>query len=310
MLFIFKILPVVILRLLCFPVGFCYFLFSKRAREHSRLYLERLSSARSGGRKLNPIKHIIAFSLALVEKIEAWSGRVQFSRIHFQDDDMPEFAEGLERGEGIFLISSHLGNMEFIRALADFNRTGISREIPVNILADFSVTAHFSRMLQKLNPKSMTRLISVKDFGPQAIVQLQEKLAAGELAVVAGDRTSANTESRHLLFPFLGCDAAFPYGPFFLAALSEATLYTVFAVRQKDLSLSSHYDLHIHKSPVSFDCPRHERDSRITALCHWYVSLLERYCKENPYQWYNFYDFWKQEDSPVKGRGRKSADTN
>jgi len=298
---IFKLLPVIILRILAFPVGFCYFLFSRRARELSAQYLQRLPIP-----KLTPLKHIIAFSLTLIEKLEAWSGKVSFSRIHFQDDDITELVQRLERGEGAFLVSSHLGNMEFIRALAGFNRTGVSREVPVNAIVDFTVTAHFNRILRTLNPGSFSRIISARDLGPETVIILQERLAAGELVVIAGDRTSANMESRRLSFPFLNCVAAFPYGPFFLAALCGVPVYTVFALRQKDVSLSSHYDMHIHKCPVSFDCPRREREGRIAEMGRWYVSLLERYCKEHPYQWYNFYNFWY----PEAAEGGKSAGTD
>ncbi|MCL2066637.1 MAG: hypothetical protein FWG99_04150 [Treponema sp.] len=290
-LFIFKILPVIFLRLLCFPVGFFFYLFSKRARDFSRLYLQRLSSF-TGGQKYYPLKHIISFSLSLVEKLEAWSGKVSFKRIYFNDDDIKDLAKRLESGQGAFLVSSHLGNMELIRALADFNRTGISREVPVTAIVDFSVTTHFNRIINKLNPKYLTQIISANELGPENIALLMEKTDRGELVVIAGDRTSASTASRHLPVSFLDLQAPFPYGPFFLAAISGAAVYSVFAIRQKDISLSSNYDMHIHKSPVDFDCPRNEREARIRELAIWYAALLERYCKEHPYQWYNFFDFW------------------
>jgi predicted LPLAT superfamily acyltransferase len=297
-LFIFKLLPVMCLRPLCFVVGFSYFLFSKRARAHSRLYLDRLSAVMKNEKKFSSLKHIIAFSLSLLEKLEAWSGKVSFKRIHFQDDDIAELIQRLEHKQGSFLISSHLGNMEFIRGLAGFNRTGVSRDITVNAIVDFTVTAHFNRILRKLNPNAVTQIISAKELGPETVILLQEKIAAGELVVIAGDRTAGNAGSRYLSFHFLGGNAPFPYGPFLLAALSEAPVYAVFAIRQKDISLSSHYDLHIHRSPVSFDCPRSQRENRIGELANWYISLLERYCKDHPYQWYNFYDFFR----PVEER--------
>jgi predicted LPLAT superfamily acyltransferase len=190
------------------------------------------------------------------------------------------------------LITSHLGNMEFIRALAGFNRTGVSRAIPVNAIVDFSVTAHFNRMLRELNAGSVTRIINARDMGPETVMLLADRLAAGELVVIAGDRTSPNAESRCLPLPFLGEDAPFPYGPFFIAALMGSPVYMVFALRQKDISLASRYDMRIHKSPVLFDCPRAERESRIAELARIFASLLERYCQQHPYQWYNFYDFW------------------
>ena len=182
--------------------------------------------------------------------------------------------------------------MEFIRGLAGFNRTGISREVPVNAIVDFTVTVHFNRMLRKFNPNAAAQIIDARNLGPETVIMLQDKIDKGELVVIAGDRTSANAGSRYLSLPFFGSCASFPYGPFFMAALLNVPVYLVFAVRQKDFSISSHYDLHIHKSHVSFDCPRSERDNRITELANWFVSDLERYCKEHPYQWYNFYDFW------------------
>jgi predicted LPLAT superfamily acyltransferase len=186
--------------------------------------------------------------------------------------------------------------MEFIRALAGLNRTGVSREIPVNAIVDFTVTAHFNRMLTELNPKSMTHLVSAKEIGPETIILLQERLAAGELVVIAGDRTSGSENSRFLSLPFFGEEAAFPYGPFFLASLLEAPVYFVFALRQKDISLSSPtYVLRLHKCGVSFDCPRREREGRIKELASCFALRLEQYCKEHPYQWYNFYDFWPRD---------------
>jgi predicted LPLAT superfamily acyltransferase len=88
--------------------------------------------------------------------------------------------------------------------------------------------------------------------------------------------------------------AAFPYGPFILAALLNAPAYFVFALRRGDLSLSSHYDMHVHKSSLSFDCPRREREKRTAELARLFSEQLEYHCKQHPYQWYNFYDFWTE----------------
>jgi predicted LPLAT superfamily acyltransferase len=293
----FRALPVLFLRLCAFPVSFFYYLFSKRAREESRRYLKKVAGALYAGAPgkrvlLHPLKHILAFSLTLVEKVEAWGGKVLFDRIHFQEDDIGDLVAGLEKGRGALLICSHLGNSELLRALADYNRTGVSRDIPVTSIVDFSVTALFNRMLRELNPKSVARVISAKDFGPDTVVLLLDRIGAGELAVIAGDRTPANTRNKIISLPFLNEEAAFPYGPFILAALLNAPAYFVFALRRGDLSLSSHYDMHVHKSPLSFDCPRRERENRTEELARLFAEKLEYYCKRHPYQWYNFYDFW------------------
>jgi predicted LPLAT superfamily acyltransferase len=297
-LILFRIFPVILMRIIAFPVGFFYYAFSKRARNDSHRYLDNVSaSLAADGKKFrgSALAHIIAFALSLIEKVESWGGKVPFKRVHFQHDDIDDLLSRLEKGDGCFLISSHLGNMELLRALAGFNRTGVSREIPVTTIEDLTVTAHFNRMLKELNPKTELRVISVHDIGPDTILLLQERLAAGELVVIAGDRTSGANRSKDFHFPFLGKEAPFAYGPFFLASLMDVPVYTVFALRQKDLSLSSHYDMHIHKSGISFSGKRSERTGRIEELALSFVRQLEGYCKEHPYQWYNFYDFWANE---------------
>jgi predicted LPLAT superfamily acyltransferase len=299
LLLMFRVLPVFFLRLCAFPVSFFYFLFSKRAREESRRFLEKVTAVlktQTPGKKFNfhSLGHILAFSLTLVEKVEAWGGRVSFSRIHFQEDDIEDLIRCLEKGRGALLICSHLGNSELLRALADYNRTGVSRNIPVTSIVDFSVTALFSRMLRELNPQSGARVIGAKDFGPDTVVLLLDRIKAGELVVIAGDRTSANTRNKTIPLPFLNETAAFPYGPFILAALLNAPTYFVFALRRGDLSLSSRYDMYVHKSPLSFDCSRREREKKTGELARLFAEQLERHCKQHPYQWYNFYDFWAE----------------
>jgi predicted LPLAT superfamily acyltransferase len=281
-------MPVLILWLAAFPVSLCYYLFSKRAREESRRYLDKVRPVLVPGTKISPYLHILSFSFALIEKIEAWGGRVRLERIHFQDDDVVDLVARLKRREGALLLCSHLGNVELLRALATFNQTSVT------IIVDFSVTAAFNRMLNELEPRAMVRLISVNDIGPETVSLLQERLTAGELVGIACDRTSLQTRHQCLSLNFLGTAAPFPYGPFFLAALLNVPVYALFAPRQKDIMLSAHYVMHVHKSPLSFDCSRKERNVRIIELARFFVAHLEYYCKQHPLQWYNFYDFWEQ----------------
>jgi predicted LPLAT superfamily acyltransferase len=300
----FRILPVFLLRLCVFPVSFFYYLFSKRARRESRRFLEKLGAALKieapeKSLPLHPLGHILAFSLAVVEKVEAWGGKVLLNRIHFQEDDIGDLMEGLEKGQGALLICSHLGNSELLRALADYNRTGVSRCIPVTSVVDFSVTALFNRMLRELNPRSMVRVIGAKDFGPGTVVLLLDRIKAGELVVIAGDRTPVNTGNKTISLSFLNENAPFPYGPFILGALLNAPTYFVFALRRGDLSLRSHYNMYVHRSPLSFDCPRREREERITELARLFAEKLEYHCKQHPYQWYNFYNFWASPEVPA-----------
>ena len=297
----FNIFPVIILRILAFPVGFFYFLFSKNARIESKRFLQKAApfAAPDIQKKclspLGPLRHIISFSLNLIEKVQAWGGKFQFKNIHFQNDDIDDVIRNLEDEKGIFLITAHLGNAELLRGLVSFNRTGVSRKIPIIAIIETNITAHFNRMLKELNPQSTMDIIGSNEIGPQTAVLFEEKLSAGGIVSIAGDRTSVTKIEKNFVISFLGEEALLSPGAFGMAALLKAPVYFVFGLRRKALSLQPQYNMHVHKSSLDFDCPRKERLERSKELARSFAEFLESYCKEDPFQWYNFYDFWAKE---------------
>ena len=299
LLILFKLFPVVILRAFAYPVGFFYFLFSKTGRAESKRFLKKIApyidDPKTAGKCrscFGPLRHIVSFSLNLAEKIQTWGGKYSFNGIHFQDDAIRELIEELESGKGVFLITSHLGNIELLRGLVNFNRTGVSRKIPITAIIDVKISGNFTRMLKELNPQSILDIISAKEIGPDTAVLLEEKLAAGEMVTIAGDRTSAGNSKKDLMIPFLGEEAPFSPGIFYLAAMMNVPVYFIFALRRKDISIKPEYDMHVHKSTVSFSCSRKERLAQCSQAAHSFAALLESYCKKKPFQWYNFFDFW------------------
>ncbi|MDR2597594.1 MAG: hypothetical protein LBC76_09800 [Treponema sp.] len=298
---LFKIFPVIILRVFAFPVGFFYFLFSKKGRTESRRFLEKAVSfiedsvlVKKCRSPLGALRHIISFSLSLVEKLQAWGGKFRFKDIHFQDDNIVELIQELENKNGAFIIISHIGNMELLRGLASFNQTGVSRNIKITSIIDTEVTARFKKILKELNPQAGMDTINAKTIDPYTVILLEEKLKAGELAVIAGDRTSVSDTEKNLMLPFLGEQAPFSHGVFYLAALMNVSVYFIFALRRKELSLIPEYDMHVHKCSISFDCTKRERLTRSRNLAISYVEFLELYCKKHPFQWYNFFNFWSK----------------
>jgi predicted LPLAT superfamily acyltransferase len=306
LLVLFKLFPVVILRIIAFPVGFFYFIFSKKGRTESKRFLQKASpfvTQHSIVKKcrsfFGPLRHIVSFSLTLVEKLEAWGGKFQFKKIHFQNDDVEELIHELDNGKGVFLFTSHIGNIELLRGLASFDRTGVSRKTPVTAVIDTKVSEKFTRMLKELNPKSGMDIINAAEIGPHTAAIMEEKLAEGGIVTIAGDRTTANNNAgspgKNIIIPFLGEDAPFSPGIFYLAALMKAPVYFVFALRRGDLSIKPEYDMYVHKNRISLECSRKERFNQSSLLARSFAALLESYCKETPFQWYNFYDFWAKE---------------
>lgn len=291
-----KILPPAALRFLAFPVGFFYWIFSKQGRLFSRNYLDRLESfekSKNGGKvsRKSTLKHIISFALNLVENTLSWDGKISDKILHYQDDDIQDIIENIKAKRGTLLLISHLGNAQLMRGMASFDQTGFSGSVPMTVIADFGISAGFNDFLSKINPEEKMNVIDANEIGPGTIGLLQEKLDAGEVVVIAGDRVGAHSD-RTIEIDFLGKKAAFPYGTFFLVSLLKVPTYFMWGLKQKAFSVRPQYDFFIKKNPVDFDCPRKEREERIVRTAQNYAAELERHCLDHPYQWYNFYDFW------------------
>ena len=48
-------------------------------------------------------------------------------------------------------------------------------------------------------------------------------------------------------------------------------------------------------------------DQRVREAMQRYVALLEALCREAPYNWFNFFDFWADDDKPAAARDAHDA---
>jgi predicted LPLAT superfamily acyltransferase len=104
---------------------------------------------------------------------------------------------------------------------------------------------------------------------------------------IAGDRTPVRTEDRVSLVPFLGHDAPFPQGPYLLAHLLECPVYLMFCLRHK-----RGYRLYFEKFAERITLPRRDKSAALGQWAACYARRLESFCLIDPFQWYNFFDFW------------------
>ncbi len=296
LLVLFKYTPGFMVRSLIYPVTFFYYIFAKKARRACVVYQKQLRDFT--GRKIPPrisaYKQMLSFSLCVLEKMEGWLGKIKFDRIQYQNDDISSILGLLKEGKGAMLITSHLGNMELLRSLSDYNYQLVGREVPVYVVMDTKVNSNFSDTLKTVNPKVSFNVINSNEIGPDVIVTLMDAVEAGALVVIAGDRTSPNSKEKNLHISFLGKDALFPYGVFLMPALMKAPVYFMFGLRSRLSIFNPKQNVYIEKCHTDFDCSRNEREARIIQCCGEFVARLEKYCILYPYQWYNFFNFWEQ----------------
>jgi predicted LPLAT superfamily acyltransferase len=103
------------------------------------------------------------------------------------------------------------------------------------------------------------------------------------------DRVGIGDEKRTGQIEFLGDRTAFPYGPFFLASLLKCPLIFMVALRAGDGRYEAFAERVAERIVVS-------GPDDLDALAADYARRLERYCIMAPYQWFNFYDYWSDED--------------
>ena len=290
-----KFIPGFIVRFFIYPVSFFFFIFAPDARRAAKIYQKQLRefTGRKIPKHINPYIQIFSFALCIVEKLEGWLGKIKFSKIQYQNDDIDNILALLKEGKGAVLITSHLGNMELLRSLSDYNYQLVGREVPVYVIMDTDINSNFSETLKSVNPKASFNVINSNEIGPDSIVTLMDAIENGALVVIAGDRTSPNAKEKVLKISFLGKDASFPYGVFLIPALLKAPVYFMFGLRSRMSIFNPKQNVYIEKCHTDFDCPRSERETRIVQCCGEFVARLEKFCILYPYQWYNFFDFWQ-----------------
>lgn len=283
-------------------VALGYYLASPATRRVCRHFLRRARAKGSPKADAGPggvYRLIHSFACTLIDKVAAWQGEMGLKRIRQQGSGLDQLVVDLKAGRGALLLSSHLGNAELLRASTSREVHGGLGSLPLTCIMDTGVNSQFSRFIKRVNPGAAMRLISPGSLGPDTVVILQDRLAAGELVIIAGDRTPAKSHGRaaagqRLLWePFLGKAAPFPQGPFLLASLLDCPVYFIFGLRRNAARPGTTYDFLVRPATTRRQAGRQGRQAAMAGFCHEFVECLESLCLLHPYQWYNFFDFWE-----------------
>jgi KDO2-lipid IV(A) lauroyltransferase len=127
------------------------------------------------------------------------------------------------------------------------------------------------------------------DTSPLAIIEAVNALRRNEIICLIGDRDgSSNT----VTVPFFGRPTALPAGAAHLALVTCAPVIPVFVVLEEDGRYATLMD-----EPIFFRGNRGHNHEAVEKGMTRLALVFERYIRQYPDQWYNFFDFW---NSPVK----------
>jgi predicted LPLAT superfamily acyltransferase len=270
------------------PVVFYFYLTAGERRRASLGFLSRAFEA--SGRSSTPgwwdgYWHFMSFARRALDSFIAWMGRMPADAVVPTDVEALEEAKAQARG-AVFIVSHH-GNVDISRALLD-----VATRRRVVVLMHTRHAENYNRILREFNPEAAVNTFQVTEMGPDTAIALQQRVEDGDWLFIAGDRTPVGGGRRTSTAPFLGAPAEFSQGPYLMAALLDCPVYLFFCRREGE-----RYGLRVERLADRIVLPRGRRPEALAAYAATYAARLEKHVLEDPFQWYNFYDFWRPSDS-------------
>ena len=247
--------------------------FQRRLATYSRKSIGR------GQIYLRAFMQFVSFGYAMIEKVESWASIPSTSQFKWHGKD--EVRSYLTSGKGCVFVGAHFGNLESLRALAEEDH------VKINALMFTKHAEKFQRLLREVNPESLLRIIQLSEISPALIMELNEKLAQGEVIALLADRLPANSKDRFRMINFLGSPAKFPEGPWILARFLDAPIYSIFRRRIGFSYFNANFE--------RIDSPEDKELDRTKVIDKWsrlFVDRLEKEVLQSPSEWFNFYNFW------------------
>lgn len=275
-----RILPRRVGRWLLYPTALYFLIATPKARQASVQFLSRVLPAAPG--LLQVFKHYLYFATVVMDRAYLLRGDLNGFRIESVGEDLVETIR--TSGRGGFLIGAHMGSFEALRAL------GRERvEQPRIVMVMFEENARMiSDALATLNPALQRDIIGLGHA--DSMIKVKHALDAGALAGILADRlleTEASASDQRIV-PFLGRPAAFPVGPFRMAALLKRPVVLMLGIYLG----ANRYRL-VFEPLHDFSAATGNRQAAIDEALHKYVERLEYYSRSYPYNWFNFFDVWE-----------------
>jgi len=253
-----------------------FVLFAPTARRHARNYLRRALGREP--RFTDHYRHVLTFASTIHD------------RVYLLDKCFDQFAfsiggEELMRtmvagGEGAFLMGAHMGSFDVTHAFGA-HQPGLNI-----VMAMYEDNARkINAMLAALRPITKPEVISLGHI--EAMLKVRQRLDEGAFVGILGDRTLGDEPLQEV--HFLGSPAYFPVGPMRAAALLRRRTVFMLGLYRGGNRYHLVFELLADFSTVG----RAERAAAVEQAITRYAALLEKYCRSDPYNWFNFFDFWR-----------------
>lgn len=267
-------------RALLHGIAAYFFLFAPTARRHMRSYLRRALGREPGTRDFYRL--ILSFATTIHDRIYLLRDRHDLLEITLEGERLVSecYIRRAGRCAGAFLMGAHIGSFEVTRALG-------RRHPGVQVaMAMYEDNAHkINAVFKAINPQLAIEIIPLGTL--DSMLQISSRLDAGVFVGMLGDRSFG--AERFEQVEFLGAPAWFPTSAMRAAALLRRPVIFMAGLYRG----ANRYHV-VFEDLADFSATtRANREQQIRRAVHRYAATLERICRSDPYNWFNFFDFWR-----------------
>ncbi|MDB5809425.1 MAG: Acyl-CoA synthetase [Betaproteobacteria bacterium] len=263
-------------RLVLYPVCIYFLLFSAPAHAASKKYLRKVLPREPG--VFDAFRHCHTFAAMLLDRVFLFNDQYERFDVRVHGEEL--LAELTQSGHGCFLLGAHMGSFEIIRALG---RRNTAARISLVMYAENA--KKFNSVLAAINPDLALQVIELGRI--DSMLKVEAALNGNEIVGMLGDRTFQGEGTANCRF--LDEDAQFPSGPFRLAAVLQRPMVLMFGLYRG----GNRYEVYFERLVNAWPASRADRNRTLEDAQRAYVARLEHHCRSAPYNWYNFYDFWR-----------------
>ena len=204
------------------------------------------------------------FGQVVLDRFAAYAGR----KFEFERIGLPLFDELCSRQAGFIILSCHVGNYE----MAGYTFTADRKRYNALVYSGEAETVMENR--NRILSKHNIRIVPVKEDMSHLFV-MNEALANGEIVSIPSDRIFGS--SRFVECELLGEKARLPLGPFAMAMQRQVPTIAIFVMKDS----AYRYKVYIRE--------------KVASLAQQFTREMESVLKAYPEQWFNYFEYWKNE---------------
>lgn len=265
--------------LLLYFVAIYFVIFARKARKPMYYYFNSIIGYGFFKTVYYLYLNNLTFGKVLIDKVVLMAGLPNKFKFDFEGE---ENLHNMAKNEGGLIISSHIGNWEIAGHLLERIKT------PVHVVMLDAEHRRIKVLLDNFMTNKSLNFITIKD-DMSHLFKIKEVLQNNEIVAIHGDRFLPG--SKTMSCNFMGQNAEFPTGPFYIALKYKKPVTFVSAIKETN----TQYHFKATKAKLYENSnSKLEREKILKQMLSDYIAELQITLRKHPEQWFNYYYFWSE----------------